>query len=867
MNVKKLYFILYTLYFIPITVSAQVELSYYFPNETFNAEIPTPEEVLGHQVGEWHVSHDKIVMYAYELARTSDRVEVEEFGRTHEGRRLLLLKITTPENHKNLENIRQEHVKLTDPAQSGSLNTAEMPIITYQGFSIHGNEASGANAGVLYAYYLAAAQGKAVEDMLSKTVVLLDPCYNPDGLNRFASWVNVHKNKHMTDDSNDREYNETWPRGRTNHYWFDLNRDWLPTVHPESQGRVKNFHHWKPNILTDHHEMGTNATFFFQPGIPSRTHPWTPQMNQDLTEKIGNYHAAALDKIGSLYYTKESFDDFYYGKGSTYPDVNGAVGILFEQASSRGHLQASINGQLTFPFTIKNQLTAARSTLQAAYEMRKEMLDYQRDFYTGAIKMAKADRVKAIAFGHETDGARVHHFIEMLQRHQVKIYKAGQNINAGGHNFKKETAYVIPLEQPQYRLLKAVFEKRTEFQDSLFYDVSAFNLAMAYNLPYGEVTSLSKNMLGDELPTSTMPDGNIVGQSEDTYAYLFEWDGYYAPRAAYQLMAHGLQLKVASEPFTIPTSEGIRSFDYGTVMVRTGNNQALDKATISKLINKVATENGITIYAVNTGLTGTGIDLGSRNFNPMKKPKVLLLIGGSVSSYDAGETWHLLDTRYHIPVTKVEASSLSRMDLHDYNVIIMSGGGYGDISNSGVDNLRDWLRSGGVLIASRSAVNWANSKKLAYVSTTGANHPKPDKRPYTKADEDGGAKVIGGAIFETELDLTHPLAYGFSQAKIPVFRRGTSFYKTSGNPYATPLRYTNSPLLSGYISAPNEKALRNTASVVVCGQGGGRVICMVDNMNFRGFWYGTNKIFMNAVFFGHTINYGTVETSSSMKKE
>ena len=218
-------------------------------------------------------------------------------------------------------------------------------------------------------------------------------------MQRFSTWANQHKSKNLVTDPNNREFNEVWPGGRFNHYWFDLNRDWLPAVHVESQNRLKWFHRWKPNILTDHHEQGSNATFFFQPGVPSRVNPLTPAKNQELTEKLGKFHAAFLDRIGSLYFTKENYDDFYYGKGSTYPDINGAIGILFEQASSRGHAQETANGILRFPFTIKNQFTTTLSTLEGAKALRKEFLTYQRDFYKNALTEAAAAPVKAYVFG------------------------------------------------------------------------------------------------------------------------------------------------------------------------------------------------------------------------------------------------------------------------------------------------------------------------------------------------------------------------------------------------------------------------------------------------------------------------------------
>ncbi|MCH7524197.1 MAG: hypothetical protein IIC74_04100, partial [Bacteroidetes bacterium] len=352
----------------------EIDLSYYLPQGvTYNQNIPTPESIIGHQVGKWHVTHDKLVQYMYALANASDRITIENRGKTFEDRPLLLLTITSPENHQRIDDIRKTHIAATE---SNSVNTTNMPIVVYQGFSIHGNEPSGANAGLLAAYYLAAAEGEAINDLLDNVIILFDPSLNPDGLQRFAYWANTNKSINLNPDPNDREYSEVWPGGRTNHYWFDMNRDWLPVQLPESRARIATFHKWLPNILTDHHEMGTNTTFFFQPGIQSRTHPLTPKLNQELTKRIANYHAKALDKIGSLYYTEESFDDFYYGKGSTFPDINGGIGILFEQASSRGHVQESDNGLLTFPFGIRNQFTAALSTLEAAKNMKCKIIAF-----------------------------------------------------------------------------------------------------------------------------------------------------------------------------------------------------------------------------------------------------------------------------------------------------------------------------------------------------------------------------------------------------------------------------------------------------------------------------------------------------------
>ena len=337
------------------TIAQQLDLHYYIPdNERYNNNIPTPKEVIGHEVGEWHVTHDKLVAYMRALAKASDRISIEDRGKTYEGRPLLLLTITTPENHSRLDQIRERHLKATNDA---SVDVSKDPIVVYQGFSIHGNEPSGSNAALAAAYYLAASTTSDTKDLLRNTIILFDPSLNPDGLQRFAYWANTNKSKLINPDPNDREYTEVWPRGRTNHYWFDMNRDWLPVQLPESKARIETYHQWLPNILTDHHEMGSNSTFFFQPGIQSRTHPLTPAMNQELTKEIATYHAKALDRIGSQYYSEESFDDFYYGKGSTFPDINGGIGILFEQEVLGGMPKRLATAFLPFllPFEINIQ--------------------------------------------------------------------------------------------------------------------------------------------------------------------------------------------------------------------------------------------------------------------------------------------------------------------------------------------------------------------------------------------------------------------------------------------------------------------------------------------------------------------------------
>ncbi|RZN83240.1 MAG: zinc carboxypeptidase [Winogradskyella sp.] len=829
---RRILLLIFTVVSTTLFSQEKIDLSYYIPQGVeYNSEIPTPESVIGHEVGEWHITHDKLVQYMYALADASDRITIENRGKTFEDRPLLLLKITSSKNHTNLETIKATHINATETDNAST----DRPIVVYQGFSIHGNEPSGSNAALAVAYYLAAAQGSKINALLDNTVILLDPSFNPDGLQRFAYWANTNRSQNLNPDPNDREYSEIWPGGRTNHYWFDMNRDWLPVQLPESRARIKTFHDWMPNILTDHHEMGTNSSFFFQPGIPSRTHPLTPKLNQALTKQIATYHAKALDKIGSLYYSEESFDDFYYGKGSTFPDINGGIGILFEQASSRGHIQESANGILTFPFTIRNQFTAALSTLEAANDMRADILNYQTNFFKNARSEAKKEGKKAIVFGDEKDAARTYHMAEILKRHNIKFHDIDNDFEVDGKRFKKGYSYIVPKNQNNTRLINAMFEKRTTFQDSLFYDISAWSFPLAFNLDYAET---STSNAGTAVTDLKYRNGGANSKSE--YAYLTEWNEYYTPKFLYALLKKGIRAKASQKQFN---ANG-KSYDYGTLMIPV-QNQRLSASQLHTFLNKLAEESHLTLDAVSTGLND-GIDLGSNNFRPLEIPKIALLVGDGMTSYDAGEIWHLLDTRYDIPVTKLDTKNFSRANISRYNTIIMVNGSGLNEGNS--KKLQSWIRSGGTLIGYRRALNYINSKKLLKIEF---KKPKLVAKNITREQRSDfrGAQVIGGAIFEAEIDRSHPINFGYKNSTLPMFRNTTLFVKPNKNSYDNPIQYSKNPLLSGYISKQNLDSISKTVPLKIGNYGRGNVVAFTDNTNFRAFWYGTNKLLMNAIFF------------------
>ena len=828
---------LYILSFTLISFGQEnISLDYYFSQQdisTLNKDIPSPESVIGHPVGKWHISHDKLVEYMRKLASTSERITIEERGKTFEDRPLILLTITSKKNHQNINQIQKNHIDQTNGILTPKIDT---PLVVYQGFSIHGNEPSGSNSALLLAYYLAASNDDFVNKLLSNTIILLDPSFNPDGLQRFAYWANTNKNINLNPDSNDREYNEVWPGARTNHYWFDMNRDWLPVQLPESRARINTFHKWLPNILTDHHEMGTNSTFFFQPGVPSRTHPLTSKLNQDITRKISKYHVKALDEIGSLYYSEERFDDFYYGKGSTFPDINGGIGILFEQASSRGHIQNSDNGILTFPFTIKNQLTAGLSTLDAALNMRNEILDYQYNFYKKSREEAGKQKKSAIIFGDEKDAAKTYHLAEILKRHKIKFHHIRNNFSKDKINYKKNYSFVVPKDQKNFKLINAMFEKRTTFQDSLFYDVSAWTFPLAFNLDYN--MDISMDIAGKEVTELNKPLGIV--KSKSNYAYLMSWNEYYSPSVLNEILDNNIIAKVALKEFKLND----KKYDYGTILIPV-KNQNISSNSLFEMLNSLAVENNLIIDGVDTGLAD-GIDLGSTEFKTINKQKVAVLVGEGINSYDAGEIWHLFDVRYGITITKLDVKSISKADLSKYSSIIMPSS-YG-LSEINTAKIIKWTEQGGNLIAFKNSLNWISKNKLLDLKFK-TKKIQTKNISFAQKENHFGAQVIGGAIFEAKLDLSHPINFGYKNKNISLFRNTTIFMDQDDISYNNPIIYSENPLLSGYISKENLELIKSTVPFKTGAYKKGQVTCFTDNTNFRAFWYGTNKLLMNAIYF------------------
>jgi hypothetical protein len=824
------------------------DLDYLPKEQNYNSAIPLPADILGYPVGTWHVRHDQLVNYMYALAEASDRVTIKEIGRTHEQRPLLLLTITSPSNQSNIEQLRTDHVARIDDGKSAP---ADAPLIINMGYSVHGNEPSGANASMLVAYHLAASNGAEVQKLLNENIILLDPALNPDGLSRFAQWANSHKGKTLVSDKLHREHREHWPSGRTNHYWFDLNRDWLLLTHPESRARITQFHQWRPHVLTDFHEMGTDSTYFFQPGISSRKNPWTPDTNVTLTAALGDFHAKALDGQKQLYFTQESFDDFYYGKGSTYPDAHGSIGILFEQASSRGHLQDSVNGLLSFPDTIQNQVTTSLSTFAGSLANKNAILAYQKQFYSDTQKLIKDDKINAFVIQGSRDQSRFERVQEILSSHQIDFSMVSKNTQVESLELQANNALVVSLDQAQYRLIRSLFSERQRFTDNTFYDVSNWNLPLAFNLNY---SPLSKSEMR-KLSTVKSVERKIAQTTLDAnaYAFAFEWHDYKAPALLQHLLTNKVQVRVAGADFTaeVAAASSIvsRDFSKGAIVIP----MALQQPTnLLDILSTQAKKLNINLYNVASGFTSKGIDLGSRQFAAVTLPKVLLIGGKGTSQYEVGEIWHYLDTRVGLPATLLDLSDLNDVDIAEYTHLVFASGSYTTVNDDTTAAIKEWVRKGGVLIGQKSAVSWFSQQK--WIDNDVIATSKVDDAFTTKGlsfgDKDAFAakKLIAGAVYRADVDLSHPLMFGFEDDDLPLFKTTNMVMKASNNPFNEVATYQEKPLVAGYTADELQKLIGKTTAIVAKPLGNGVVIGFVDNIHFRGYWDGTSKLMANSLY-------------------
>ena len=636
----------------------------------YDPSITTPDAFIGHGLGDKPVRHDIMVGYLRSLARQSDRINVETIGYSHEGRPILAFTVSSPENLARIDDIKTAHKERL--AGGGSVQDA--PVIVWLNYGVHGAESSAMDAAIPTLYHLAAGQGDDIDRTLRESVIVIIAIFNPDGHSRRINHVYTFGGKRKVTDPAHEGHN-LWIEARTNHYWFDLNRDWLLLTQPESQSWIKVWHDWKPNVSADFHEMGSESTYYFHPGEPRRKNPLIPDRERELLAKIAEEHANWLDSQGELYTSEEGFDNFYIGKGSTYPSINGSIGILFEAAAARAGSIDTSNGLRTYARNIRIHFNTSLTTIAGAVNNKDDILGYQRSFFVLSERAARADNRKAFVFTAYNDLARLDRFIRLLNGHDIDVYQLAQDLTLGERTFNASESFVVPLNQAQYTMIKGIFDQVTDFEEAIFYDVSGWTLPLAYDLDIQTIDGLRFNdgLLGEPVE-DFQPSIAVPGKA--TYGYAFSWSNSFAPRALNRFLEAGARPRVIMRPKTIVANGRQVTLEYGDIFVPANTqldaDNQLDADKLHEVTKLVAQNDHLEVLTLATGNAGAGVgDLGSTgSVRTVRQPRLLLLFDDGGTRYAAGQLWHLIDHRMEIPLTMRRKSDLGGLSLKDYTHIL-----------------------------------------------------------------------------------------------------------------------------------------------------------------------------------------------------
>ncbi|WP_299571284.1 M14 family metallopeptidase [uncultured Shewanella sp.] len=829
--------------------------------EDINTRLTQPAQYLGYPLGEWHLRHDQINHYLQKLASESSRVSLDSAGFSEERREQLTAVITSEENQRNLADI----IEYRSNIKYGTMQTKRTnsnPLVVWLAYSIHGDEASGAHAAIALSHYLAAANEPWVKELLDNTVILLTPTQNPDGFDRFSNWANNNRGKVIVTDNNHREHNQDWPGGRFNHYLADLNRDWLFLRHPASQGRVAFFHKWQPHYVGDFHEMWHQQSYFFQPGVPDRVNPLTKPENQALSNELAAFHRKALDEVKQVYFSGQMFDDFFYGKGSTYPDINGAIGILFEQASSRGQAQDSPNGVVTLADSIDNQFATSLSSLKGAHALRKKLMAYQTNFFSSNVKRFRDGKQSGRLVKAHNGSAHISELVSILEQHKISFKYVSKLIEDDGINFTPQDSLFIPNSQPQHDLLQALFDKRTEFKDETFYDISTWNFESALGLSVVNKAKPSAKSLSDKPSFSVAKSAYPA----DSVALIIDWQQAAAGPMLQQLLNQGVLVKYAQKPFSLyshETADSNKKDDKkqptklvaGSLQIPLKQPQ-FSATELADIVADAAQKYQVNVIASASSHTATGMDLGSDDFIKINPVTPLVITGADTNASETGQIWFYLDKTLGIPTTMVNTERLVSLDLSAYSHIFMADGPYHLISDATSRKLGKYVTEGGTIVAQKRALIWLNKRNILnsepktkrelakLFSTTGMDFGDKSKLKARQS--------IGGAIVSLKLDSTHPITFGLPNPLQVMKNREISFNLTS-TPFIVAAEYENDLLVSGFLAKEYQRSFANTPAMIVETKGKGKIVALTDNLLFRNIWLGSEKVFANALYFVPTI--------------
>ncbi|KAF1014123.1 MAG: hypothetical protein GAK31_03147 [Stenotrophomonas maltophilia] len=717
---------------------------------------------------------------------------------------------------------------------------------------MHGNETSSGEAAMLTAYYLVANRSAQTQQWLQQAVVLFDPAQNPDGRDRAANWHNAWASDPASADPADKEHVEPFPQGRTNHYFTDLNRDWLALTQQDTRPKIALFHQWHPNVQIDFHEMGKDSTYYFEPSPKSMESPLIPAASYAFNRTLARYHAQALDALGSLYYTGENFDNFSPVYGSTYPDFHGAVGVTFEQASSRGRVQESANGLLTFIFTIRNHVATGLGTVRGAVAERSGLFELQKSFFQSALKQAAQQPVKSFVFGDVHDPALTRRLLELLLLHHIEVRTLERAVSVDGRRFEAGSAYVVPVQQPQFRLVHSIFAETPPNKGDVFYGSTSYAIAPAYGVAFAG----SRSRIDGGAVVATLPQaqGGVIGGPAG-FAYVIDWRDYNAGRVLAAMQDKGLLTRAAFQPFSAATAQGDVDFAAGSIVVPVSG-QPLKGEALQAVVDSAARAAGVQVHALTIWRSRSGIDLGSDGVKALRRPVVALVMGEGVSATDIGSAWFLLDQQLRLPASKLDPAQLGKVPLDRYTSIVLSGGTYSSVDATAVAALKRWIQAGGSLVTYGTAAKWAIEQKLADGEQLGKEEEGSGAAWRAFGDQRDIAAIerVSGNILSADVDTSHPLAFGVPRAQLAINKENTVVLQASSNPYSTVLRIDSPVRVNGYLSERNRSRVAGSAWLLVSAQGQGNVVLFADDPAHRKYWHGTERLLINAIFFGNLVN-------------
>jgi len=854
---------------LPGLFSFDLELSY-------EEAILSPAAFLGYELGERFTEYEKSVQYFKYLSEQSDRIQWHQYGETYEGRPLLNLVVSDPENLGRIEDLRMRHLRLLEP---GILNTKEGqeiimndPVFTSFSYNIHGNEASSTEAAMQVAYRLAAAKDAETAAILAKSVIIMYVCINPDGRDRYVYWINGVGRSIPGVNPNDLEHYAPWPNGRTNHYWFDLNRDWIWGVHPESRGHATEYQRWMPQVHVDYHEQGYDSNYFTAPGATPRN-LLLPDTYEAWSDTFGLANIAAFDREGIMYFTRDRFDFFYPGYGSSYPSVMGAIGMLVEQGGIAAGRAVTTDDDyvLTLRQRIFDHYLTSLATIRKAAAQRENLLRYSVAAWTPATKKTSSETyiVRQEAGGYLRD------FLQVMGRQQIAVQQATADFSlpdcldyrtgkSGIQQFAKGD-FLITANQPRHLLIHSLLERNLAIEDSVMYDMATWSAPLAYNLAaYVSSSSVKVKTTPVDLEqlfsAGTVNASKLAGQP--AYAYLIDWNERLAPKALAQLWEKGYRVRSAVAPFT----NGDQAFSAGTLIVLRGRNLEREQNFAADMAG-IAEATGTTIWALPTGRMRDGFDLASSRNQPVKQPRVAMLVEPPFDTYTTGQVYFLFDQETDFPIDRVRVSSFAQtslpkfgqrygyVNINDYDVLILPGGGKLErlFWQEQRQEITQWLERGGTLIALEDAAEYFTEEckfsKLKLVSPGRDTSMAAKELTYGEQEAYAGLKRIPGSALRTHIDTTHPLAFG---VKPEVF--GLKLSATALEPAAELESvgvYHNQAselLTAGYASTDNLNRLAGKTFAGVQRYGNGKIVYLLDNPHYRMFWRGASRMVQNAAF-------------------